>query len=208
MAIHLRALSVTGVNSTSTRLRQKNPQHKTVRVSCFTGISPSARKTLAPISCNRSLGMRTEGCLTRPDREQVLNRLRMHVTGPSSATVIAMSLGPNGCIVHWKPIGMSAEFDNMVLVNGQLRSQNEAVGFLWHPWAIECCVHWLARAKRLGAAPEEIVGVRRSLGHLVVDFADRTIAKHKSGPTFAAAELLYCLGSIDAPTNDSRHEQR
>lgn len=73
------------------------------------------------------------------------------------------------------------------------RSESEAVGFLWHPWAIENAALWLRRAQRVGAAREDIVGVRRALGHLVVDLGP---AAANQSHTFAAAELLYCLGEV------------
>jgi hypothetical protein len=73
------------------------------------------------------------------------------------------------------------------------KQANEAVGFLWYPWAIESAALWLRRAERLGAPREDIVGVRRALGHLVVDLGPSAVSQPH---TFAAAELLYCLSAL------------
>jgi hypothetical protein len=76
---------------------------------------------------------------------------------------------------------------------------NESVGFLWHPWAIDCSVRWLKRAEKFGAAPEDIVRVRRALGHMVVDMGEAATQKAASEWTFVAAETLYGLSAIPLP---------
>ena len=85
-----------------------------------------------------------------------------------------------------------AEF-NYFLEDGEA---NEAVGFLWYPWAIESAARWLHRAQSLGAAPEDIVGVRRTLGYLVVDLGPPAVEEIRTGPTFGVAEMLYCLSAV------------
>ncbi len=76
---------------------------------------------------------------------------------------------------------------------------NESVGFLWHPWAIDCSVRWLKRAAKFGATPEDIVRVRRALGHMVVDMGETATQKAASEWAFVAAETLYGLSVIPAP---------
>lgn len=82
---------------------------------------------------------------------------------------------------------------------GREYRMNESVGFLWHPWAIDCAVRWLKHAEKSGATPEDLVRVRRALGHLVVDMSETTIPKATSEWTFVAAETLYGLSAVPLP---------
>lgn len=82
---------------------------------------------------------------------------------------------------------------------GREYRMNESVGFLWHPWAIDCSVRWLKRAEKFGAASEDIVRVRRALGHMVVDMGETATQKAASEWTFVAAETLYGLSAVPLP---------
>jgi hypothetical protein len=82
---------------------------------------------------------------------------------------------------------------------GREYRMNESVGFLWHPWAIDCAVRWLKHAEKYGATTEDLVRVRRALGHLVVDMGDPAIEKAASEWTYAAAETLYGLSAVPLP---------
>jgi TIR domain-containing protein len=81
---------------------------------------------------------------------------------------------------------------------GQQNMAREALGFMWYPWAINAAQLWLVHAARAGEPMEKQVGVRRALGHLVVDHGDEAIQKFKSEWTFQAAETLYGLSVIPA----------
>lgn len=76
---------------------------------------------------------------------------------------------------------------------------NESVGFLWHPWAIDCAVRWLKHAEKYGASPEDLVRVRRALGHLVIDLRETAMQKATTEWTFVAAETLYGLSAVPSP---------
>ncbi len=82
---------------------------------------------------------------------------------------------------------------------GREYRMNESVGFLWHPWAIDCAVRWLKRAEKYGAASEDIVRVRRALGHMVVDLGEEATRKATSEWAFVAAETLYGLSAVPPP---------
>jgi hypothetical protein len=82
---------------------------------------------------------------------------------------------------------------------GREYRMNESVGFLWHPWAIDCAVRWLKHAGKYGATPEDLVRVRRALGHMVVDLNAEAITKATSEWTFVAAETLYGMSAIPSP---------
>jgi hypothetical protein len=82
---------------------------------------------------------------------------------------------------------------------GREYRMNESVGFLWHPWAIDCSVRWLKRAEKFGAASEDIVRVRRALGHMVVDMGEEATQKAASEWVFVAAETLYGLSAVPLP---------
>jgi hypothetical protein len=82
---------------------------------------------------------------------------------------------------------------------GREYRMNESVGFLWHPWAIDCAVRWLKRAEKYSAAPEDLVRVRRALGHLVVDMSETAIPKASTEWAFVAAETLYGLSAVPLP---------
>lgn len=82
---------------------------------------------------------------------------------------------------------------------GRQYRMNESVGFLWHPWAIDCAVRWLKRAEKHGAPTEDIVSVRRALGHMVVDMSGEAIPKAAAEWTFVAAETLYGLSAVPSP---------
>jgi hypothetical protein len=82
---------------------------------------------------------------------------------------------------------------------GREYRMNESVGFLWHPWAIDCAVRWLKHAEKYGATSEDIVRVRRALGHMVVDMGDEATKRAVSEWTFVAAETLYGLSAVPLP---------
>jgi class 3 adenylate cyclase len=75
----------------------------------------------------------------------------------------------------------------------------EAINFLWHPWAIECAVRWLARARVNGAEPIDLVRVRRSLGRFVVERGDEAVRIASHGAVFVAAETLIGLSRVPPP---------
>ena len=82
---------------------------------------------------------------------------------------------------------------------GRQYRKSESVGFLWYPWAIDCSVRWLKRAEKFGAPKEEIVRVRRALGHLIVDLGPEAIQKSTTDWSFISAETLYGLSAVPSP---------
>jgi hypothetical protein len=82
---------------------------------------------------------------------------------------------------------------------GREYRRNESIGFLWHPWAIDCAVRWLKHAEQQGATPEDIVRVRRALGHMVIDMGEEAIRKATSEWTWVASETLYGLSAVPLP---------
>lgn len=90
----------------------------------------------------------------------------------------------------------NAEFEHLVLEQGQPRPYRELVTFLWYPWSVQCACLWLERAKRLGARSEDVVGVRRALGHMVITLGDEIVADGVKSPPHVAGELLYALAAI------------
>ena len=83
---------------------------------------------------------------------------------------------------------------------GKLRDELIIIEFLWYPWAVDCTAHWLDRAAHQ-AAPEDLVRLRRTLGHLVVDLAGEAGegADPKKTGAFVASELLYALADVPRP---------
>jgi len=82
---------------------------------------------------------------------------------------------------------------------GRAEVRNEAINFLWHPWAIATAQAWLVRCRRTGAPQAELVSARRVLGHLVVDLRAKAVSKAGSGWTFIAAETLIGLSALGSP---------
>jgi hypothetical protein len=78
-------------------------------------------------------------------------------------------------------------------------SKSESVGFLWHPWATDCAARWLKRAEKHGAPKEDIVRVRRALGHLIVDLGTEAVERNAADWSFISAETLYGLSSVPLP---------
>lgn len=74
----------------------------------------------------------------------------------------------------------------------------EGVGFLWHPWAMDCAKRWLRWAEQNPVAPEDRVRIRRALGYMVVDLGDEAVRRASGEWTFIAAETLYGLTEIRA----------
>lgn len=72
----------------------------------------------------------------------------------------------------------------------------ESVGFLWHPWAIDCAERWLRWADENATTPEDRVRVRRALGYMVVDLGDESIKRASGEWTFIPAEMLYGFSAI------------
>ena len=95
------------------------------------------------------------------------------------------------------PIGR-AEF-SAVYIDHERREYTgkEGVGFLWHPWAIDCAERWLRWAEQNNAdAPVERVRVRRALGYMVVDLGDEAVKRATAEWTFIPAETLYGLTAV------------
>jgi class 3 adenylate cyclase len=78
-------------------------------------------------------------------------------------------------------------------------SHAEGINFLWHPWAIECAVRWLERARARGAPRIDEVRVRRSLGQFVVDKGDEAVRSASTGAVFVASETLIGLSRVPPP---------
>ena len=82
---------------------------------------------------------------------------------------------------------------------------SESIGFLWHPWAIDCATRWLNRSAGSPLSTQERVELQRLLGHLILSLGDAAIAEAtKGGPkgwTFRASETLYGLSSIPLPNS-------
>jgi class 3 adenylate cyclase len=75
----------------------------------------------------------------------------------------------------------------------------ETINFLWYPWAIDASARWLERSKCATCRPEDVVRVRRTIGHLAIDLGPEAVRKALSGWIFVAAETLYGLCSVAPP---------
>jgi hypothetical protein len=78
--------------------------------------------------------------------------------------------------------------------HGTRSSEQLPLTFFWYPWAVESCVQWLDRASRQGAPVEQVVRVRRALGHLVVDLA--ADVRSRAAQTFVVAEDLFGMTAV------------
>jgi hypothetical protein len=81
-------------------------------------------------------------------------------------------------------------------VEGRDMVGKEAIGYLWHPWAIGACQLWLDTADRHVTKPEDRVRVRRALAHLVMKLGDEAAAKACVDWTFIPSEMLLNLSLI------------
>ena len=100
------------------------------------------------------------------------------------------------------PTGVGTITRHFTNFDGTRVTRSVPTTYLWHPWAIECVVRWLARLERTGAAPEAKTRARRALGHLVVDLGSSSFADAATAgkaQTFVASEHLYALASLLAP---------
>ena len=79
---------------------------------------------------------------------------------------------------------------------GREHAELESINTLWYPWAIDTSVRWLNRAKKFGAPRDDVIAVRRALGHLTVDLGDEAVNAAKSEWTFITAETLYVLALL------------
>ncbi|HYG12246.1 MAG TPA: toll/interleukin-1 receptor domain-containing protein [Pyrinomonadaceae bacterium] len=94
------------------------------------------------------------------------------------------------------PIGR-AEFSAVYVDHeGRESTGKEGVGFLWHPWAIDCAERWLRWAEQNAVAPEQRVHIRRALGYMVVDLGEEAVRRATAEWTFIPAETLYGLTAI------------
>lgn len=80
--------------------------------------------------------------------------------------------------------------------DGQEAVGRRLIKYLWYPWVIDCSVRWLELAEKQQLPKEQRVGVRRALGHLVVDLGDEALKRAQGDYTFFASEDLYGLTSI------------
>jgi hypothetical protein len=85
-------------------------------------------------------------------------------------------------------------------LEGRPDHRNEAINFLWHPWAIEATRRFLDRAERSGVSDADLRRARRLLGTLVVDLEDEAVRRAVSGYTFVASETLYGYGAVPPPS--------
>jgi len=100
------------------------------------------------------------------------------------------------------PTGLGSITRHFTNFDGTHVTRTVSTTYLWHPWAIECVVRWLARLDRTSAAPEAKTRARRALGHLVVDLGTSSFANAATPgkvQTFVASEHLYALASLLAP---------
>jgi hypothetical protein len=94
------------------------------------------------------------------------------------------------------PIGR-AEFSAIYIDHDKREyTGKEGVGFLWHPWAIDCAERWLRWAEQNNAAPEVRVRVRRALGYMIVDLGQESVRRATAEWTFIPAETLYGLTAV------------
>lgn len=82
-------------------------------------------------------------------------------------------------------------------IDGRDMVGKEAIGYLWHPWAIGACQLWLKSAERHLASPEDRVRVRRTLGNLVIKLGDGAMKEARYNWTFIPSEMLFNLSSIE-----------
>jgi hypothetical protein len=82
---------------------------------------------------------------------------------------------------------------------GEAMKRNESINFLWHSWAIEAAVRWLNRSQSAQAPREDIVRVRRALGHLVVDLSEPMRQKAVEGESFIGGETLLGYSVVPMP---------
>jgi hypothetical protein len=96
--------------------------------------------------------------------------------------------------------GRNAEFPvaggELTYAQGPPRERSEGINFLWHPWAIDGAVRWSIRNAGSPLSTQARVGIRRPLGHLVLDRGDQTVANATKQFTFSASETLYALTAI------------
>ena len=71
------------------------------------------------------------------------------------------------------------------------------VRFLWYPWSIRSGIMLLKRMENEKVQTVEHVRVRRALGKLIVQLGENFVVKYLGGPTYQAAELLFCLSKIN-----------
>lgn len=76
---------------------------------------------------------------------------------------------------------------------------NESINFLWHSWAVETCVRWLASPAAKTAAHEEVVRVRRTLGILIVDLSAEMRKKAIEGMSYIGGETLLGYSVVPPP---------
>jgi hypothetical protein len=68
--------------------------------------------------------------------------------------------------------------------------------FLWHPWAVECCVRWMERLRGRGATEPELAPFRDVLGRLVVELGPEFVREAVKGWVFLAADTLMGLSAV------------
>lgn len=69
---------------------------------------------------------------------------------------------------------------------------------LWYPWAIKCSSLWYWRCKTGEAARDEVIRMRRVLGHLIINLGSAEVEKvRQGGMPFAIAETLIGLSAVD-----------
>jgi hypothetical protein len=82
---------------------------------------------------------------------------------------------------------------------GAKRDVSESINFVWHSWAVDAAVRWLARAARSPVPREEIVSVRRALSHLVVTMSAEKTKESVEGMSFLGGEALIGLSAVPEP---------
>ncbi len=77
--------------------------------------------------------------------------------------------------------------------------RNEAINFLWHPWAVDTAVRWLASPAAAKAKREDVVRARRALGYMIVALSKSQVQSATTGFSFIGGEALIGLSSVPRP---------
>jgi tRNA A-37 threonylcarbamoyl transferase component Bud32 len=104
------------------------------------------------------------------------------------------------------PVSISHEGGNYLdQRTGKVEYYTWPIKLFWHSWGVDLAARWLSRAKRVGAPHEEVVRVRRVLGHLLLDLGPGQVDDALAGWAFVAAESLIGLSALELVPAEPPH---
>jgi hypothetical protein len=101
------------------------------------------------------------------------------------------------------PSGLAHYFSVFTDHTGLTGLRKKELGFLWHPWGLECARLWRRRLESHGGSRADLAEVRRLIAHLVLEEGGIAVERACSHYTWELSEMLFAMAPL-ARSRESR----